>query len=94
VVEIGKIVQQNAVSAEESASASDAMNAQAEQMKRFVAELVALVGAGDNEKGKRRASSIQAKAHAALHAVAFDKILPGLGKSNGAACRREPADLV
>ena len=94
VVEIDKIVQQNAVSAEESASASDEMNAQAEQMKQFVAELVALVGAGGNEKGKRRASVIQAKAPAALHAVGFDKILPGPGKSNGAACRREPTDLV
>jgi methyl-accepting chemotaxis protein len=54
VVEIDKIVQQNAASAEESASASDEMNAQAEQMKGFVAELVALVGAGGNGKGMQR----------------------------------------
>ncbi len=94
VVEIDKIVQQNAVSAEESASASEEMNAQAEKMKGFVAELVALVGAGGNGKGKQCASGIQAKARAALHAVALDKIFSGLGKSNGAAYGTEPADLV
>ena len=44
VYELEKVVQQNAANAEESASASEEMNAQAEQMKGFVNELVALVG--------------------------------------------------
>ncbi|NQU74491.1 MAG: chemotaxis protein, partial [Candidatus Omnitrophica bacterium] len=44
VAEMDKVVQQNAANAEESASASEEMNAQAEQMKGFVAELMALVG--------------------------------------------------
>ncbi|MGO8943031.1 MAG: methyl-accepting chemotaxis protein [Syntrophobacteraceae bacterium] len=94
VVEIDTIVQQNAVTAEESASASEEMNAQAEQMKGFVAELVALVGVAGNGKDKQRASGIQAKVRAVLDAVAFDKIFPGLGNGNGAAHGREPADSI
>jgi len=43
VAEMEKVVQKNAASAEESASASEEMNAQAETMKGFVGELVALV---------------------------------------------------
>ena len=43
VAEMDKVVQQNAASAEESASASQEMNAQAEQLKKFVSELVSLV---------------------------------------------------
>jgi methyl-accepting chemotaxis protein len=44
VAEMDKVVQNNAASAEESASASEEMNAQAEMMKGFVGELVAMVG--------------------------------------------------
>jgi len=44
VAEMDKVVQRNAASAEESASASEEMNAQAEMMKGFVNELVVLVG--------------------------------------------------
>lgn len=48
VAEMDKVVQQNAASAEENASASEEMNGQAEQMRDFVKELVALVsGNGD-----------------------------------------------
>ena len=50
VAEMDKVVQKNAASAEESASAAEEMNAQAEAMKGFVAELVALVG-GSNGNG-------------------------------------------
>jgi len=50
VSEMDKVVQKNAASAEESASASEEMNAQAETMKGFVAELVAVVG-GRNGNG-------------------------------------------
>ena len=44
VIEMDKVVQKNAASAEESASAAEEMNAQAEQMKGYVDELVALLG--------------------------------------------------
>ncbi|MEW6291229.1 MAG: methyl-accepting chemotaxis protein [Thermodesulfobacteriota bacterium] len=44
VNEIDKVIQQNAVNAEESASASKQLNAQAGQMQSMVEELVALVG--------------------------------------------------
>ncbi|MEW5949444.1 MAG: methyl-accepting chemotaxis protein [Thermodesulfobacteriota bacterium] len=44
VAEMDKVVQANAASAEENASASEELNAQAENMKDFVGQLVALVG--------------------------------------------------
>ncbi len=51
VTEMDKVVQQNAGSAEESASASTEMSIEAEKMKGFVGQLVDLVGA-DNRNGK------------------------------------------
>jgi len=48
VSDMDRVVQQNAANAEESASASQEMNAQAENMKGIVHELVALVGLGRN----------------------------------------------
>jgi methyl-accepting chemotaxis protein len=44
VAEMDKVTQQIAANAEESASASEEMNAQAEQMKGYVADLVQIVG--------------------------------------------------
>ncbi|MDM8551372.1 methyl-accepting chemotaxis protein [Desulfobacterales bacterium HSG2] len=49
VGEIEKVTQRNAANAEEFASASQEMNAQAEQMREFIGELSALVGG--SEKG-------------------------------------------
>ena len=43
VTEMDKVTQQNAATAEESASASEELSAQAEEMKRFVADLSAMV---------------------------------------------------
>jgi len=43
ITEMDKVVQQNAANAEESASASEEMNAQAEQLRDYVGELVMLV---------------------------------------------------
>ncbi|MEN6439473.1 MAG: methyl-accepting chemotaxis protein [Syntrophobacter sp.] len=53
VGEMDRVVQQNAANAEQSASASEEMNAQAEQMKVFVGDLVELVdgGAGKPARG-------------------------------------------
>jgi len=49
VAEMDKVVQEVAATAEESASASEEMNAQAFQMEHIVGDMIALVGAG--EKG-------------------------------------------
>jgi methyl-accepting chemotaxis protein len=54
VMDMDRVVQQNASSAEESASASQEMSAQATQMKAFVHELVSLVGEISIEKGVER----------------------------------------
>ncbi len=52
VVEMDKVVQKNAASAEESASAAEQMNAQAETMKGFVGELTALIGGSGSGESK------------------------------------------
>jgi ABC-type transporter Mla subunit MlaD len=54
VAEVDKVTQQNAANAEESASASEEMNAQAGQMKEFVETLVALTGGNGIEREKGR----------------------------------------
>lgn len=50
VIELDKVIQQNASNSEQSASASEQLNAQAEQMKNIVTQLTDLVGS--NESGK------------------------------------------
>jgi methyl-accepting chemotaxis protein len=59
VGEMDKVVQQNAANAEESASASEEMNAQAEQMKGFVQDLVVLIGGATNGTVGGRKSQIR-----------------------------------
>jgi methyl-accepting chemotaxis protein len=49
ITEMDKVVQQNAANAEESASASEEMNAQAEQLKEYVDDLVMLVTGNRNQ---------------------------------------------
>jgi methyl-accepting chemotaxis protein len=51
VVEMDKVVQRNAANAEESASASEEMNTQAQHLKNFVGDLVTLAGSiSDRDK--------------------------------------------
>jgi len=61
VAQMDKVTQQNAANAEESASASEELSAQAESMNDVVTQLVTLVGGGTGGSGKvsaaRRASS-------------------------------------
>ena len=57
VQDLDKLTQQNAANAEESASASEEMNAQAGQMKGFVTELVGVVGGGLHHKAGRSPST-------------------------------------
>ena len=62
VVEMDKVIQQNAANAEENASASEEMNAQAEQMNSFVRELMVLVGgSASKEDGDRASTGTQPK---------------------------------
>lgn len=66
VSQMDKVTQQNAANAEESASASEELNAQAEEMKKFVADLSAIVSAHSarSDHGSRRTvdSSLMAQA--------------------------------
>ena len=57
VAEMDKVVQQNAANAEESASASEELNAQAEQTKAYVRDLVAVVGKTTVDKRKTRTTA-------------------------------------
>ena len=57
VIEMDKVVQQNAANAEESASASEELSAQAGQMKNIVVELVAMVR-GENGNGNMTGGSL------------------------------------
>ena len=54
VQQMDKVVQQSAGSAGGAASMSEQLHAQAEQMKGFVADLVALVSGGENGKATAR----------------------------------------
>ena len=57
VTQMDKVTQQNAANAEESASASEELSAQAEQMNQAVQELVALVGGATGRTHSTRAGS-------------------------------------
>ena len=57
VTEMDKITQQNAANAEESASASEEMNAQATQMKNIIDELMVLVGGSGNHAIKTQSAN-------------------------------------
>jgi methyl-accepting chemotaxis protein len=66
VTEMDKVTQQNAATAEESASASEELSAQAEEMKKFVADLSAMVnGEGGMSTGSLRTVR---RPNAAVHA--------------------------
>ncbi|MDP6180043.1 MAG: hypothetical protein QGG48_09150 [Desulfatiglandales bacterium] len=54
VAEMDKVTPQNAANAEESASASEEMNAQAEQIKGIVGDLFSLVGGSKKEVDSRQ----------------------------------------
>jgi len=66
VTDMDKVVQQNAANAEESASASEEMNAQAEQMKVMVGNLVSIIDGSNNDGNVTKTSShqiVQTAAH-------------------------------
>jgi ABC-type transporter Mla subunit MlaD len=79
IAEMDRVVQQNASNAEESASASEELNAQAEQMKEFVQQLVAIVGGSSNEGSARSVRQVNAPA-GRLPKRNLLKALPGVKK--------------
>ncbi len=103
VGEMDKVVQKNAASAEESASAAEEMNAQAEQMKEFVNELVAMVGGSSNGSGNGvvSARALSQKGGNGKHPMATDyqpkakagihKVLPAFGKKEKAKVKEVTA---
>ena len=73
--EMDKVVQQNAANAEESASASEEMSAQAETLKDYVGELVALVSGQKEVSSKRSVGSSRIKT---LSAKPVSAMKPGM----------------
>jgi methyl-accepting chemotaxis protein len=75
VSQMDKVTQQNAANAEESASASEELSAQAATMKDIVGELVALVGgtSSGHVSTASAATHSTGSTHSALHAIASSK---------------------
>ena len=63
MAQMDKVTQQNAGNAEESASASEELSAQAEQMNQIVLELVAMVGGNAAKRGTHQTQSIDLDHH-------------------------------
>jgi len=89
VAQMDKVTQQNAANAEESASASEELSAQAESMKEVVSQLVALVGGAAAQQTRSGATKKTESHH--LHANPAHPLHPaeksspktrGLGKSD------------
>jgi methyl-accepting chemotaxis protein len=72
VAQMDKVTQQNAANAEESASASEELSAQAEQMNQIVQDLVNLVG-GNKKAGSQNAPAVHKTVH--KHLTTFDHAL-------------------
>ncbi|GLI35629.1 methyl-accepting chemotaxis protein [Desulforhabdus amnigena] len=77
VGEMDKVIQQNAANAEESASASEELNAQAEQMREFVKGLAALVGATHDNGRRSEKSSLQKHSQKIPSLSKVKSIVPG-----------------
>jgi methyl-accepting chemotaxis protein len=88
VSQMDKVTQQNAANAEESASASEELSAQAESMQEVVSQLVALVGGAGSQKARSGAArterhSFHLNPEHQFHAVSKPKSKPrSFGKSD------------
>ncbi len=58
VAQMDKVTQQNAANAEESASASEELSAQAESMQEIVGQLVAMVGGAGSQKARSERANV------------------------------------
>jgi methyl-accepting chemotaxis protein len=103
VSEMDRIVQQNAANAEESAAASEEMNAQAANLKYFVGELVSLIDGSVKEEAveKRNKSAVYEQPAVQTRKSARPELKTGevYGKANGKANgtskpRREDAESI
>ncbi|MCE5264114.1 MAG: methyl-accepting chemotaxis protein [Deltaproteobacteria bacterium] len=93
VAEMDKVTQQTAANAEESASASEEMNAQAMQMRGFVEELMAVVGGSAAASSARVGARIPAeegrgRLQGEARKKTMVKALPGIGK------KKQPAEVI
>jgi methyl-accepting chemotaxis protein len=79
ITEMDRVVQKNAANAEESASASEEMNAQAESMKEYVRDLVAIMGGSSQDGGRQIARRTAAPAQK-FSGRNLLKALPGRSK--------------
>ena len=88
VSQMDKVTQQNAANAEESASASEELSAQAESMKEIVGQLVAIVGGRGSQSRSEGAGPARPSDHgnieSRLHAVSSSRSKPrkSFGKSD------------
>ena len=78
IAQMDKVTQQNAANAEESASASEELTAQAESMNEIVSELVSLVGGASTRSSSTSARSSEKRGELGhsdhiLHAIATSK---------------------
>ena len=73
MAQMDKVTQQNAANAEESASASEELSAQAEQMNQVVAELAALVGGSSGGNGQAATSGNRGRKHLNINVSHLDK---------------------
>jgi methyl-accepting chemotaxis protein len=91
IMEVDKVVQQNAANAEESASASTEMTARSGQMKEFVQDLTALVdGSGSSRQTMPESAEHSKAGHRAIKALSAHapKALPEPRKDNGEGRKR------
>jgi methyl-accepting chemotaxis protein len=88
VTEMDKVVQQNAAEAEESASASNEMNAQAKMMRRFVHDLQIVVSGRTRKASYRRQYTTQA-----LPQEPRPMVKPPPRQGNGSAKIKDVASL-
>jgi methyl-accepting chemotaxis protein len=94
VSQMDKVTQQNAANAEESASASEELSAQAASMKEIVNELVSLVGGANAKTGSMVTTAVShtnEHGHSALHAIAAHKPAKASRKSTSNAKTAEAA---
>jgi len=76
ITEMDKVVQQNAANAEESASASEEMNAQAEQLREYVGDLVRLVAGKQNKESLNNEFKSPEKMSSMIKAPTKGKLKP------------------
>ncbi len=83
VTQMDKVTQQNAANAEESASASEELTAQAESMNEIVGQLVTLVGGSSSKSGRAQTETTRQSPKVADHPRAAHPVEKTSGKEHG-----------